>query len=288
MRGELAEGTTISRLNAEVRKMRQETFVRLEEEFEAEMRELASVEQERERSYLAELLGAVIATIDNPGGVVRQPFTAGTNSSRTLRQWWKSFRDSDATRIRDALQLGKAQEETAKQIVDRIRGLRRFRFNDGVMALTRRHLESLVRTAITHVSVAARLALWLKNLPKFIGWMWVSVLDSKTSLICQTRDGDVALAPGVEKPPGINLLEPKTARPPAHPNCRSTMVPLTRGEMPERVNYEQWLRRQPGSFQDDVLGPGRAELFRRGRVSLDQFVDHSGRTLTLKELRDGV
>lgn len=56
------------------------------------------------------------------------------------------------------------------------------------------------------------------------------------------------------------------------------------GEVPVTVTYEQWLKRQPAAFQDDALGSTRAKLFRRSELSLDRFVDRTGRELTLEEL----
>ena len=51
-------------------------------------------------------------------------------------------------------------------------------------------------------------------------------------------------------------------------------------------SYEQWLRRQPRSFIEEVLGKRKAELFLRGDVSLDRFVDESGNESTVRELSE--
>jgi SPP1 gp7 family putative phage head morphogenesis protein len=56
------------------------------------------------------------------------------------------------------------------------------------------------------------------------------------------------------------------------------------GQVPGATTYDEWLRGQSASFQDDVLGPGRGKLFRDG-MKLDKFVAVDGRELTLKELR---
>jgi SPP1 gp7 family putative phage head morphogenesis protein len=56
------------------------------------------------------------------------------------------------------------------------------------------------------------------------------------------------------------------------------------GSVPATVNYDEWLRRQPIAFQDNVLGKGKAELFRKG-AKLDTFVDRQGQELTLKQLK---
>ncbi len=55
------------------------------------------------------------------------------------------------------------------------------------------------------------------------------------------------------------------------------------GRVPARTNYDEWLRNQPKSFQNDVLGPSRAELF-RGGLRMDKFVDRQGDSLTLDQL----
>ena len=43
-------------------------------------------------------------------------------------------------------------------------------------------------------------------------------------------------------------------------------------------------KRQPTSFQDEVLGVERAKLF-RGGMNVDKFTDDEGRTLTLDQLK---
>lgn len=55
------------------------------------------------------------------------------------------------------------------------------------------------------------------------------------------------------------------------------------GRVSGTTTYDQWLRSQPPEFQDQVLGRGKARLF-RGGLTLDQYVDTVGRELTLAEL----
>jgi SPP1 gp7 family putative phage head morphogenesis protein len=56
------------------------------------------------------------------------------------------------------------------------------------------------------------------------------------------------------------------------------------GRAPAPLTYDKWLRRQSVEFQNDVLGPARARMFRDG-LSLDKFVNRAGDELTLSELR---
>ena len=116
----------------------------------------------------------------------------------------------------------------------------------------------------------------------------VSVLDQRTSAICRARSGK--LAPIGDKPlpadtPASQRLEPPSARPPAHPACRSVMVAILVGGPPaERENYNTWLKRQPAGVQDEVLGKTKGKLFRKGELEVDEYVDREGTELTLGEL----
>ena len=93
--------------------------------------------------------------------------------------------------------------------------------------------------------------------------------------------------------------------PPAHYNCRSTTSPLFKedvdskgdklklggkraskdGQVSADLNYNDWLKNQSKSFQVDVLGETRAELFRKGGLTMDKFVNNKGQLLTLDQLK---
>ena len=58
------------------------------------------------------------------------------------------------------------------------------------------------------------------------------------------------------------------------------------GTVDANVTYQKWLARQTAQFQDDILGPTRGKLFRKGGLTLDKFVNRRGDELTLKELAE--
>lgn len=91
---------------------------------------------------------------------------------------------------------------------------------------------------------------------------------------CRSRDGKVY---EVGKGP----------QPPAHPRCRSTRVGIdTDYPPPTKRTYDQWLRAQSAEVQDDILGKGKADLF-RGGVTLDRFFDERrGKEYSVAELRE--
>lgn len=58
------------------------------------------------------------------------------------------------------------------------------------------------------------------------------------------------------------------------------------GQVPAATTYQEWLTKQPTAFQDQVLGPKRGALFRKGELTLTQFVDRFGNSLTLEQLKE--
>jgi SPP1 gp7 family putative phage head morphogenesis protein len=256
---------------------------------------------------------------------IRQvPFAVGVNRASPLNNWFVNLTRNDRLFLNQAVMNGIAQRQSLSTIVNNVMGRR------GSLIATRKAAERLVKTAVNHTTNQAREVFWAEN-EDVDGLRWTAILDSRTSFICSSRDG---------------LIFPVGAgpRPPAHPNCRSIMVPVIDGEAmlgnrpfvvddqlgvtrfrqtarsrvgqarwdkmtavqrtaatnrarsawakenigsaPVETTYQQFLRRQSAAFQDDILGPTRGALFRRGKLSLDAFVDESGTTITLEELRD--
>lgn len=212
---------------------------------------------------------------------------------RLLRDWYKELSAGAFKRLRDAIRMGFVEGRTTDQIVRDIRGTRANKFRDGILETNRRGVEAMVRTALNHTATVARGEVYKQNSSVIKGVKWVSTLDGRTSAVCRARDGQVY---DVDKGP----------RPPAHINCRSTTVPILKswrdlginkdeipigtrasmnGQVPGELTYQDWLKRQPQAFQDEVLGSTKAKLFRDGKLPLDRFVDRSGHEYTLDELR---
>lgn len=56
------------------------------------------------------------------------------------------------------------------------------------------------------------------------------------------------------------------------------------GRVPASTNYQDFLKRQPVGFQNDVLGETKGTLFRKGGLTVQDFVDKNGAELTLPQL----
>ena len=194
---------------------------------------------------------------------------------KLLREWLGDAEAAQKRRVRETIRQGMIEGQTIDQMVRAVRGTKARGYKDGILDMSRRGAEAMVRTAVTHVSTTAHEETYRQNADVVIGVIWTSTLDNRTTEVCMARS---------EKLYPIG----KGPRPPAHINCRSTTRPAIRpipGVKPYKAeSYQEWLTRQPRAVQDDILGPKKATLFRAG-LTVDKFVDRKGVTLTLEELR---
>ena len=211
---------------------------------------------------------------------------------KLLREWIDKLNEDSYVRIRDAVRMGIVEGESYGQITKRVVGTKALQYKDGVTALNMRQAQALVSTAVAHTANEARQTFYGANDDLIKGVQWVSTLDARTTPICQSRDGTIY---PVDSGP----------RPPAHFRCRSATTPVLKswkelginleeapsgtrasmdGQVPEAETYQTWLKKKSAAFQDEVLGPSRGKLFREG-MSLDRFVDQSGKEYTLKQLQ---
>lgn len=201
-----------------------------------------------------------------------RPFT-GKFLREIAREWSEGKKSRVTAAIRTAIINGQTVDEATQSVRD-------------VLDNSRIGAERITRTAIAHVTNAARAETYIANSDVLKGVKWVATLDSRTCAECGALDGRV--------------FPVKTARrPPAHLSCRCVMVPVTRfdigvpvssrassnGQVPGNLTFAEWLKTQSADVQEDVLGKSGARLFRKGGVNLDGFVDKSGRPFTLEELR---
>lgn len=63
-------------------------------------------------------------------------------------------------------------------------------------------------------------------------------------------------------------------------NMRASMD----GPISRATTFDDWLKGKPDSFINETLGPGRARLFREGKVTLSELTDQTNRPLRLDEL----
>ena len=257
------------------------------------MRDLAKADAEWARRALdestpkllqVEFRGLDLRTVQT---VASQPI-----QGRPMEDWWSSLGDTTAKNLEQAIGTGLAQGETVDQLVARVRGTQARGYEDGILQTTRRGAEAIVRTTTNHVSTQAREQTYRENQDVIKGVQWVSTLDTRTTPICISLDGQVF---DIDEGP----------RPPAHWNCRSTTIPVTKswrelgimakdadqstrasmdGQVPDTLTANEWVDQQSTERQNQILGPGRARLWRAGRIDAGDLATASGHVATLAEL----
>lgn len=202
-----------------------------------------------------------------------------------------SWSEVETARLINGVKSGFVQGKTTRQIVKEVVGA------GGLADVSQRNAATVVRTALNHVSTAAREQVYAKNSDIVEKYEWVSTLDSRTSTICRSRDGQ-------------KYIVGKGPLPPAHPNCRSSTAPVISSDydfldvgakraakgaeggtqVDASTSYYDFLKQQPAWFQDEALGPTRGKIFRNSGISAEEFrtisVDGFGNPLTLKQMAE--
>lgn len=202
---------------------------------------------------------------------------------RTMKQWWSQIAGGTVEAFNAAIREGVSLGEQGTALAQRIKGgTRQGEPIIGMMQRAQRNAHSIIRTGTQMVANKARLLAYKAN-PNVKGVTQISVFDSRTSKICIAYGGrkwDLDL-----KPIGHNLKW--LNGPPRHINCRSSAAPLY--DLDEDVDdktFDVWLKGKNKKFQNELLGVGRAELWRDDKITLTELVNPIGRPLTLDQLKE--
>lgn len=143
---------------------------------------------------------------------------------------------------------------------------------------------------------AARLATFRKMDDILLGVRQISTLDSHTCIICIAYEGAEW---DLEGNPINGTVLPFNDGPPRHYACRSVLVGISnnailrnrkgtrasdQGQIDRKTTFDQFLQMKTVTYQNDMLGEGRAELWRQGRIRCRDLLDERGHILSLKEL----
>lgn len=220
----------------------------------------------------------------------------------TIGTWFGTLQETTRFELSRAVKLGVSLGETNQQIWSRIKSSSER--GTEVLAKTRRNGMAIVRTSVQTISNEVRQATFQENADLVDGVQWLATLDGRTSEICIARSGLVWELPDY-KPKGHSIGW--NGGPPAHWNCRSTTIPVLKpieqmgvdpadvprsmrssmdGQVASDLTFDDFLKSKPASFADEMLGKGRAELWRDGKITLSQLLDQRGNPLTLTQLKD--
>jgi|GEM_PF-2379666 len=219
-------------------------------------------------------------------------------NDKTLSVGWSSIGLQERKRLEAVIRKGIADGKTPKEIALAVR-------KGNVHNITRNQSQALVTTAITSVHAQADHEVYKANEKVLQGWQYIAVLDSRTTSLCAHRDGQIYPIGDIEH------------LPPSHYNCRSTTTPVVKsyddlaklegiayvrkrnlsklskkdiefydGQTPLKESYHEWLLRQTPEIQLKHLGDYRKmELFQKGQLHVDKFINDQGNSVGIRELR---
>ena len=201
----------------------------------------------------------------------------------TQGDWWSRQSTDTAFRFSQAVKQGLAGAETNQQIVSRVRGF---------LDTSKVNAAALVQTSVATVANDARTAVFDNNQDIIKRYRAVATLDTNTCTTCAPLDGKEWTKAG-------NAIDHKFPYPnyPLHFRCRCLLIAVvldgpqggTRasadGQIPANQTFDGWLDRQSTEKQNEILGRGRAKLYRDGKITLSDLVRGNGSPLTLTELK---
>lgn len=186
-----------------------------------------------EKTATANAIGQGVANNPKVGVAIMQTLPPTTTLANLVnntlimgapqKSWWARQAGDLTQRFQDQMREGILAGEGVSDLTRRVRGTKAQGYKDGIMHVKRYQAEALVRTSVQAVSNAARSETIMANADILNGLQWLATLDSRTSDICRSRSGLVWNIDGT--PVGHNK---KYSPPPAHWNCRSVVVPITK------------------------------------------------------------
>ena len=195
-----------------------------------------------------------------------------------LEHWWQAQATDTASRVASYLRAAVSPEADAQIIAHNLTSVA------GPLPTAERYAESLTHSTVQRIATDARRAVMQANPDVIVGYEVAETLDSRTCAQCLAYDGSTYDLEGA--PTGDTVL-PLNGGPPYHMNCRGMLVPVMEGSAPSGgLSAEDWLDRKTPAQQDDILGKGRAALYRKGSLTLRDLVSGTGQQLSLAELRE--
>lgn len=203
------------------------------------------------------------------------------------KDWWDKQAEDTVFKFSAQVRQGLAQGESTNEIVNRIKD---------IVGVSESNAAALVHTSVQTVSNDARIATFKANDDSIAGVRQLSTFDSHTSEICIAYSGaeyDLSGNP-------INGTTLPMGSIPRHFNCRSVWVPIVKsseglsagtrfsekGFISNKTTMDEYLKLYTKEEQDKMLGKGKADLWRSGKITLSDLVNQRGRPLTLAQLKE--
>jgi len=237
----------------------------------------------------------------------------------TSAAWWKAQAENYDQNLMRTLKVGLSENENLSLLASRIRGTRLAGFGDGMVGLSQRQAEGLIRTATLQTVNDSRLAMYEENDDVVRGVQAINPLDARTSAICRSRAGAAWYLSTGQPLPGFSWVGMFPGAPPWHWACRTVLVPVLRSASALRnaasggrgrrlrseldalnpraskeldgnplpgMTFKQWIDRVDQATAREALGPTKLSMWRRGKITTKDLVNQNGRPQTVAELKN--
>lgn len=216
--------------------------------------------------------------------------------------WWAKQSDDLTFRFAAQVRQGVINGETQERIVQRIVGRGA---EPGILDVAKRNARTLVHSSVMAAANTARLETFRDNEDIFAGVRWLSTLDLRTCVTCANLDGAAWDFEGK----ALKGTSVAFTTPPAHYACRCVLTGIPKrtaleeafpgigakfdasrqrasrdGPVAGDMTFEAFLARMSAADRRRYLGPGRAELYEAGKITLRDLISGTGREKNLSEL----
>jgi hypothetical protein len=188
--------------------------------------------------------------------------------------------DRITAEVRLAAEAGQSGKEAIERVLGTGRDLRNGIIDDAI-----RKVRGVGDATIHSAADAGRRATMAANGVNALKWH--AILDPKVCIECAERAGKLWDMDG--EPIGHDI---PYASPALHPWCRCILLPQKFKDGPPEDGgkdidkFDDWMETLNPKRQDDLLGKGRAELWRQDVITTSDLINQHGQVLSLRELRD--
>jgi hypothetical protein len=238
-------------------------------------------------------------------GSIKQLVTEQTLSGKKLDEWIGSALAPDIDEIKAAITTGRIQGKGFAAVVSRLQN----ELSIPKGSKDAKDLESVVKTYVQSMAVKAQEDVYAANKDIVEKVEWSAILEAGNTKTgrgtcprCIALDGSQWETDDYSRPPC-----------PLHVRCRCILLPVTKtwremgfdidemekayspwfvkdekGKKIEQgrtdMSYHEWFASRGPQFQDNAIGPRRAQLYREGKLQLVDMVDNKGNLILLEDL----
>ena len=231
---------------------------------------IAYIKQQNESSNIIPLFGIASVTGNNDrlwSAVTNAPIPA---NGLYLLPFVKTFTTSAQAGVENTIRKAWANGWTLQETIAELTGEDAKQGTSSQLQRVGVQAGAVTATAIQHVAAVVGAG----AISGLFGWyIWLSVMDSRTSEICTSRNRK-------------RYRFGQGPIPPAHIRCRSIIAPIVGTDDIAAESFYTWAVRQPADVQNDIFGEDVADELRNGNLKQSDSPKFKSRqALTLDEFR---